>query len=78
VAADQTEARALAIARKIAAQPPLAIRAAKQSVLAAFESTLEQGLLLERNISLTLYPTEDKAEGVSAFLEKRQPTFRGR
>ncbi|MSO66180.1 MAG: 2,3-dehydroadipyl-CoA hydratase [Alphaproteobacteria bacterium] len=78
VPAAQTIARALAIAEKIAAQPPLAVRAAKQSVLAAFAMSLEAGLAFERTTSLTLYQTEDKQEGVSAFLEKRQPTFTGR
>lgn len=70
------EARRLA--REIAAKPPLAVRLAKQSVLRAFEVSLEAGLEFERQAFYLLFATEDKTEGIEAFLAKRPPAFKGR
>jgi len=70
------EARRLA--REIAERPPLAVRLAKEAVLQAFETTLEGGLMFERKCFHMLFGTEDKREGIRAFLEKRPPKFTGR
>jgi enoyl-CoA hydratase len=69
---------ALKAAEAIAAMPPLATLAAKELVNAAFETTLEQGVVLERRLFHMLAGTEDKAEGMAAFLEKRAAVWKGR
>jgi enoyl-CoA hydratase len=66
------------LAREIAERPPLAVRLAKEAVLQAFETTLEGGLMFERKSFHMLFGTEDKREGIRAFLEKRPPKFTGR
>lgn len=66
------------LAREIAERPPLALRLAKEAVLQAFETTLEGGLMFERKCFHMLFGTEDKREGIRAFLEKRPPKFTGR
>ncbi|MDQ7850873.1 MAG: enoyl-CoA hydratase-related protein [Armatimonadota bacterium] len=71
-----SEARALA--REIASRPPLAVRLAKQAVLKAFDTSLEGGLDYERKCFYLLFATEDKEEGVRAFLARRPAQFRGR
>jgi enoyl-CoA hydratase len=71
-------AEARAIAAKIAAKAPLAVIAAKEAVNRSLEMTLREGLLFERRLFDGLFSTEDQAEGMSAFLEKRTPQFRGR
>ncbi|MDM1285763.1 enoyl-CoA hydratase-related protein [Acinetobacter indicus] len=68
---------ALELATKIAAQAPLAIRAIKQSLKSIHEVTLSQGLKLERQHFVWLAATQDRQEGIQAFLEKRKPEFRG-
>lgn len=75
---EMTQERALSLAATIAGKPPLAVRLAKQSVLAAFETTLQAGLALEQQAFVTLAATEDRNEGIAAFLEKRKPTFTGK
>jgi len=57
---------------------PLLVRLAKQAVLAAFETTLEEGLEIERKNFLLLFATEDKREGMQAYIEKRKANFKGR
>jgi enoyl-CoA hydratase len=71
-------AEALKTAEAIAAMPPLAAIGCKEMVNAAFETTLDQGLLLERRIFQVLTATADKAEGMAAFLEKRPGQWTGR
>lgn len=71
-------AEAQATARKIAQKSPVAIRAAKEAVERAFETTLAEGLLFERRIFAGLFATEDQKEGMNAFVEKREARFRGR
>jgi enoyl-CoA hydratase len=61
----------------IAAMPPLAAIANKEMVNAAFETTLDQGLLMERRIFQVLTATDDKREGMAAFIEKRPGTWSG-
>ena len=65
-------------AGQIAAMPPLAARRIKEVVLAGHDTSLEAGLMLERRTFDTLFDTEDKAEGMRAFIEKRKPEFKGR
>jgi enoyl-CoA hydratase len=69
---------AVALAKEIAAKPPVAVRLAKEAVLKAFDTTIEGGLDYERKAFYLLFATEDRTEGITAFLEKRKPTFRGR
>jgi enoyl-CoA hydratase/carnithine racemase len=69
---------ALAMARRIASRPPLAAKLAKQAVLAAEEAGLTAGLEQERRLYELAMATEDRVEGMRAFLEKRRPEFRGR
>jgi enoyl-CoA hydratase len=69
---------AVKTATEIAAMPPLAAIANKEMVNAAFETTLDQGLLMERRIFQVLTATEDKAEGMAAFIEKRPGVWKGK
>jgi len=66
------------IARKIAAKPALAIKAAKEAVLKAANTALDQGLEFERKSFYLLFASQDRAEGMKAFLEKRKANFKGR
>jgi enoyl-CoA hydratase/carnithine racemase len=70
--------RALELAERIARRPPIAARLAKQAVLAAEEAPLSAGLETERRLYELSMATEDRIEGMDAFLEKRRPEFRGR
>jgi enoyl-CoA hydratase/carnithine racemase len=69
---------ALELAEVVAARPPLAVRLAKQAVLAADETTLSAGLDQERRLYELTMATEDRVEGMTAFIAKRKPDFRGR
>jgi enoyl-CoA hydratase len=69
---------ALKTAQAIAEMPPLAAMANKEMVNIAFETTLAQGLLFERRLFHGLASTEDKAEGMSAFIEKRKGSWSGK
>ena len=69
---------AMAIARAIAAKPPLAVRLAKEAVLRSFDTTIEGGLEYERKNFYLLFASEDQKEGMKAFMEKRKPEWRGR
>lgn len=66
------------LARTIAGQPPIAARLAKQAVLGAEETALSAGLENERRLYELAMATEDRVEGMQAFLEKREPRFEGR
>lgn len=69
---------AMRVAAEIARQAPVAVRLAKEAVLQAYETSLEAGLAFERRSFHSLFSTDDKREGVRAFLEKRRPEFQGR
>jgi len=69
---------AVELARTVAERPPIAARLAKQAVLAAEEAGLSAGLENERRLYELAMATEDRVEGMRAFLEKREPKFEGR
>jgi enoyl-CoA hydratase/carnithine racemase len=69
---------AMELAGEVAERPPLAARLAKQAVLAAEETALTAGLEHERRLYELAMATEDRVEGMNAFIEKRKPEFRGR
>jgi enoyl-CoA hydratase/carnithine racemase len=69
---------AVELARVVAGRAPLAARLAKQAVLAAEETSLADGLLAERRLFDETMASEDRVEGMNAFLEKREPRFQGR
>jgi enoyl-CoA hydratase/carnithine racemase len=69
---------ALELARTVAERPPIAARLAKQAVLAAEETALSAGMESERRLYELAMATEDRVEGMRAFLEKREPKFEGR
>lgn len=69
---------ALTLAAKIAGLPQIAVRLAKESINKAEELSLSEGLNHEKHNFLMLFGTEDKAEGMTAFVEKRPPTWKHR
>ena len=69
---------AVKTATVIASMPPMAAMVNKDMVNAAFETTLDQGLIYERRLFQILAATEDKAEGMAAFIEKREGVWKGR
>ena len=75
---DELIASTLKTAAKIASMPPMATIANKEMVNSAFEMTLDQGLIMERRIFQILTASEDKQEGMEAFIEKREGQWKGR
>jgi E-phenylitaconyl-CoA hydratase len=70
--------RALGIAKTIASRGPLAIKAAKESMIRGQSMPLDQGLAFEDHIAAPVFRSEDAKEGPRAFAEKREPNFQGR
>jgi enoyl-CoA hydratase/carnithine racemase len=70
--------RSIALAQEMAANAPVAVRAAKAAVVRGAEMPLQDGLRLEQDLAAFLYTTEDAREGPRAFLEKRPPVWQGR
>src|SRR5579885_3713573 len=66
------------MAMEIASKGPIAIRLAKEAVLKAYETSLNEGLDFERKHFFMLFSTEDMKEGMNAFIEKRKPNFKGK
>ena len=75
---DQLEAKTMEIANRIASKSPIALQLAKEAVKLASRSNLDEGLRREVDLFALCFSTEDKDEGVSAFLEKRKPEFKGK
>jgi len=75
---DQLEARTMEIANRIAEKGPVSVSLAKEAVKIASRSNLDEGLRREVDLFALCFSTEDKDEGVNAFLEKRKPVFRGK
>jgi enoyl-CoA hydratase len=69
---------AMAAAHKIAEKSLLSTMVVKECVNRAYETTLAEGVHFERRVFYALFSTEDQKEGMSAFLEKREPQFRDR
>lgn len=69
---------AKAWAKEIASKPPVAVKAAKESVLKSFDTTIEGGLEFERKNFYLLFASEDQKEGMNAFAEKRKPEWKGK
>jgi enoyl-CoA hydratase len=78
VAPEELLPRAMALAETIAAKSPVAVAAAKEATRAALSLSLPEGLKLETALFQLCFASDDKAEGVRAFLEKRPATFPGR
>ena len=78
VSADQLETKTMEIANRMAEKSPIALRLAKESVKLASRSNLDEGLRREVDLFALCFSSEDKNEGVRAFLEKRKPEFKGR
>ena len=77
VPADQLQTKTLEIATRIAEKSPIALQLAKEAVKLASKSNLDEGLRREVDLFALCFSTEDKNEGVSAFLEKRKPAWKG-
>jgi enoyl-CoA hydratase len=69
---------AVNLAKTVAQYSPVALQLAKDSVKTAFETDLQQGLQYERKNFYTLFAAEDQKEGMTAFIEKRNPVFTGK
>jgi enoyl-CoA hydratase len=78
VPADQLEAKTFEIANRMAEKSPIALRLAKEAVKLASRSNLDEGLRREVDLFALCFSSEDKDEGVGAFLEKRKPEFKGK
>lgn len=69
---------ALKLASKIALMSPVAVKLAKESVLRSYETHLDEGLHFERKNFYLTFASEDQKEGMNAFVEKRNPDFKGK
>ena len=69
---------AMKLAAEIAERAPIAIRSAKEVVNQSFESFLSDGIAYERRTFYNLFDTEDQEEGMKAFMEKRDPEWKGK
>jgi enoyl-CoA hydratase len=75
---DQLEPKTMELANRIAEKSPVALSLAKEAVKLAARSTLDEGLRREVDLFALCFSTEDKNEGVSAFLQKRKPEWKGK
>lgn len=75
---EELRAKTLELAQRIASRSPLTLKVAKEAIRASERMGIEEGLLYERDLFCLCFASEDKKEGVAAFLEKRQATWTGR
>lgn len=75
---EQLEEETMKVAAKIAEKAPIALQLTKEAVKFASRSNLDEGLRREVDLFAICFSTEDKKEGVAAFLEKRKPVFKGK
>ena len=71
------EAKTFEMANRIAEKSPVALRMAKEAVKTAARANLDEGLRREIDLFALTFSSQDKDEGVRAFLEKRKPEFKG-
>ncbi|MFZ1320940.1 MAG: enoyl-CoA hydratase-related protein [Ignavibacteria bacterium] len=69
---------AIELAKEISSKPTIAVQLAKECILKSFDSTIEAGLEFERKNFYLLFATEDKFEGMKAFVEKRKAEWKGK
>jgi enoyl-CoA hydratase len=69
---------ALRLAEEIAVRAPIAVRAAKKMINQTFEQTLSEGLAAEKQAFYNLFASQDQKEGMQAFIEKRNPEWKGK
>lgn len=72
---DQLVNEAIKLAEKIGTQSPLIVKMAKEAVIASYNMTLDEGVRYERRLFQTTFATDDRKEGMSAFVEKRDPKY---
>ena len=77
-APEELRGKTLELAQRIAAKSPLTLKVAKEAIRAAERMGVEEGLLYERDLFCLCFSSEDKQEGVAAFLEKRPAAWKGR
>ena len=68
---------AIKLAGQIAKMSPVAVKLAKESVNNSYEAPLSEALKLERKSFYLLFASKDQKEGMNAFIEKREPKFKG-
>jgi enoyl-CoA hydratase len=78
VSSDKLADEAEVLAKTIAAKGPIALRFIKEAVNKGLDLTLEQGLRLEADLYFLLHTTADRTEGITAFIQKRPPKFKGK
>jgi len=78
VAPEELKAKTLELAAKIASKSPLTLKVAKEAVRASERLAIEEGILYERDLFCLCFSSEDKKEGVEAFLQKRPAAWKGR
>jgi len=78
VPADELREKTLKLAHRIASKSPLTLRIAKEAIRASERLPIEDGITYERDLFCLAFSSEDKAEGIEAFLEKRPAEWKGR
>ena len=76
-ASEEFNSKVLEVANKIASRAPVALDLARQAINLGFDRSLAEGLSLEAELFSKTFTTQDKVEGVNAFIEKRKPEFKG-
>ena len=74
---DSLTGAALALAREMSLQAPVALRYGKEAIIKGLDLTMEQGLRLEADLYFLLHTTGDRTEGITAFRQKKTPVFKG-